>query len=44
VDGDSEKLWQNWSHALHRTTVYGDLTQDLERFCRFKEIKLINEA
>jgi hypothetical protein len=44
VDGDPEKLWQNWSHGLHRTTVYGDLTQDLKRFCRFKEIKLINEA
>jgi len=44
VDGDAEKLWQNWSHGLHRTTCYGDLTEDLERFCRFTQIKLINEA
>jgi len=44
VDGDAEKLWQNWSHGLHRVTVYGDLTEDLKRFCRFKGIKLVNEA
>jgi hypothetical protein len=44
IDGDPEKLWQNWAHGLHRVTVYGDLTQDLKRFCRFKEINLINEA
>jgi len=44
VDGDAEKLWQNWSHGLHRVTCYGDLTQDLRRFCRFKGIKLVNEA
>jgi len=44
VDGDIEKLWQNWSRGLHRVTCYGDLTEDLKRFCRFKEIKLVNEA
>jgi len=44
VDGDAEKLWQNWSHGLHRTTCYGDLTKDLKRFCRFKAIKMVNEA
>lgn len=44
VDGDAEKLWQNWSHGLHRTTCYGDLTQDLKRFCRFKGIEMVNEA
>ena len=44
VDGDLEKLWQNWSHGLHRVTCYGDLTPDLKRFCRFKKIKLVNEA
>lgn len=44
VDGDIEKLWQNWSHGLHRTTCYGDLTQDLKRFCKFKAVKLVNEA
>jgi hypothetical protein len=44
IDGDAEKLWQNWSHGLHRSTVYGDITEDLKRFCRFKDLKLIHEA
>ena len=44
VDGCAEKLWQNWSHGLHRTTCYGDLSKDLKSFCRYKGITLINEA
>jgi L-fucose isomerase-like protein len=44
VDGDTEKLWKNWSHGLHRQTCYGDITEDLARFCRFKEIELVDEA
>jgi hypothetical protein len=44
VDGDIEKLWQNWSHGLHRVTCYGDVTPDLKRFCRFKGIRLVDEA
>ncbi len=44
VDGDITKLWQNWSHGLHRVTCYGDITKELEHFCRFKEIEMINEA
>lgn len=44
VDGDAEKLWQNWSYGLHRVTVYGDITRDLKRFCRYKDVKLVNEA
>jgi len=44
VDGDLEKLWQNWSHGLHRVTCYGDLTQDFKRFCRFTGVKLVDEA
>jgi hypothetical protein len=44
VDGDIEKLWQNWSHGLHRVTCYGDVIPDLKRFCRFKGIQLVNEA
>jgi hypothetical protein len=44
VDGDLEKLWQNWQHGLHRVTVYGDLTPDLKRFCRFAGVRLVNEA
>jgi len=44
VDGDIEKLWQNWTDGLHRVTCYGDLTKDLRRLCRFKGIKMVNEA
>jgi hypothetical protein len=44
VDGDVTTLWKNWSNGLHRQTVYGDITKDLQRFCRYKEIKLIDEA
>ena len=44
LDGDAEKLWKSWSSGLHRVTCYGELTKDLERFCRFKGIKLVNEA
>ena len=44
VDGDITKLWQNWSHGLHRVTCYGDLVPDLKRFCHFKGIELVNEA
>lgn len=44
VDGDAEKLWQNWAGGLHRVTCYGDLTQDLKRFCRFMKLRLVNEA
>ena len=44
VDGNAEKLWKNWSSGLHRVTCYGDITKELEYFCRFKEIELVNEA
>ncbi len=44
VDGSVERLWKNWTAGLHRQTCYGDLTKDLERFCRFKGIELVNEA
>lgn len=44
LDGDAQRLWKNWSHGLHRSTCYGDLTKDLERFCRFERINLVNEA
>jgi len=44
VDGDAEKLWKNWSHGLHRVTCYGDITKELEHFCRFKGIEIVNEA
>lgn len=44
VDGNIQKLWHNWAHGLHRVTCYGDLAVDLARFCRFKDLKLTNEA
>jgi hypothetical protein len=44
VDGDVRKLWKNWTNGLHRQTCYGDITRELGFFCRFKEIKMVNEA
>lgn len=44
VDGDVTSLWENWSHGLHRVTCYGDITKELEHFCRFKEINMVDEA
>ncbi len=44
VDGSAEKLWKNWSAGLHRSTCYGDIAKDLQRFCRFTKIKMVNEA
>jgi hypothetical protein len=44
VDGDVSNLWQNWQSGLHRQTCYGDITRELATLCRFKDIRLINEA
>jgi hypothetical protein len=44
IDGNSQKLWQNWAYGLHRQTVYGDITADLARYCRFAGVQLVNEA
>jgi len=44
VDGNAERLWQNWSAGIHRVACYGDLSKDLARFCRFAELKLMDEA
>jgi L-fucose isomerase-like protein len=44
VDGDVTKLWKNWTSGLHRQTCYGDITKELAFFCRFKDIKMVNEA
>jgi len=44
VDGNVTKVWQNWAHGLHRLTCYGDLTGDLERFCRYTDLAFVNEA
>jgi len=44
VDGDATKLWKNWSSGLHRVTCYGDITEEMGFLCKFKEIKMVNEA
>jgi len=44
VDGDVKRLWKNWANGLHRQTCYGDITPELGFFCRFKDIKMVNEA
>lgn len=44
VDGDVTRLWKNWSSGLHRQTCYGDITKELQYFCRFKDIRMANEA
>lgn len=44
IDGDAEKLWKNWGSGIHRVTCYGDIRKELEYFCRFKEIAILNEA
>lgn len=44
VDGDAETLWKNWSNGLHRVTCYGNVSKELEHFCRFMQIKMVNEA
>ena len=43
-DGCLRKLWQNWAHGLHRQTCYGDITEELGYFCKFMEIKLVDES
>jgi len=44
VDGNARQLWQNWTPGLHRVTCYGNVREDLTRFCRFTGIKMIDEA
>jgi len=44
VDGAAEKLWKNWTSGLHRQTCYGDITKELGSFCKYKDIKMVNEA
>lgn len=44
IDGDAEKLWRNWGSGIHRVTCYGDIRKELEYFCRFKEMEIVDEA
>ena len=40
---DAQKMLDNWSCGLHRIIFYGDYTNDLKRFCNFKDIRFIRE-
>lgn len=40
---NAQKYLDNWSCGLHRVIFYGDHTADLRRFCRLKNIRLVNE-
>ena len=45
LDGSAQKMWQNWRcDNIHRVTCYGNLTQELSRFCRFMKLNLTDEA
>ena len=44
LNGDSEKLWQNWTAGIHRVSCYGDLSKELAYFSRFMKLQLVNEA
>jgi len=44
IDGDAAYLARNWTDGVHRVMCYGDLTEELEDFCRFAGVELVNEA
>jgi len=39
-----ERFLANWSCGLHRVVFYGDHTRDIQRFCRFAQIRLLREG
>jgi len=39
-----DKFTENWSSGLHRVIFYGDHTRDLQRYCRFAQIRLVHEG
>ena len=39
-----EKFLNGWSCGLHRVVFYGDHASDIERFCRFMQIRLLREG
>ncbi|HOX55926.1 MAG TPA: hypothetical protein P5205_03400 [Candidatus Paceibacterota bacterium] len=39
-----DKFLENWSSGLHRVIFYGDHTRDVQRYCRFARIRLLNEG
>ena len=39
-----DKFLENWSSGLHRVIFYGDHTRDIQRYCRFAQIRLVHEG
>ena len=39
-----DKFLENWSSGLHRVIFYGDHTRDIQRYCRFAQIRLLHEG
>jgi L-fucose isomerase-like protein len=39
-----ERFLENWSCGLHRVVFYGDHTRDLQRFCRFAQVRVLREG
>lgn len=39
-----EKFLDNWSCGLHRVVFYGDHTRDIKSYCRFANIRLVQEG
>ena len=44
VQGDIERLTENWRMGWHRVTFFGDLKQPVEELCDRWKLKLIQEA
>jgi hypothetical protein len=39
-----DRFLENWSSGLHRVIFYGDHTRDIQRYCRFAQIRLLREG
>ena len=44
VQGDIEKLTENWRMGWHRVTFYGDLRESVTEMCERLKLQLIEEA
>jgi hypothetical protein len=39
-----DRFLENWSCGLHRVVFYGDHTRDIQRFCRFAQVRILREG
>ena len=39
-----DRFLENWSCGLHRVVFYGDHTRDVQRFCRFAQVRILREG